>query len=86
MTHELEIRSFVQAVAEGTPVLATGEQGLMVTQILDALYQSAETGREILLASLLISPSAARTMNSLPTPPPDPIPICATDRARASAG
>ncbi|MCW3060887.1 MAG: putative dehydrogenase [Capsulimonas sp.] len=51
MTHEMEIRSFVQAIADGTPVLATGEQGLMVTQILDALYQSAETGREIILAS-----------------------------------
>ncbi len=48
-THDAEIRAFVQALIDDTPVLVPGEQALMVTQILDALYQSAETGREVLL-------------------------------------
>lgn len=48
-THEAELRAFVQAIADDTPVPVPGEQGLMVTRILDALYQSAETGREVLM-------------------------------------
>ena len=48
-THEAEIRAFVQALQDGTPVPVPGEQALVVTQILDALYQSAETSREVLL-------------------------------------
>ena len=46
-THEAELRAFVQAIADDTPVPVPGEQGLIVTRILDALYQSAETGREV---------------------------------------
>ena len=48
-THEAEIRAFVQSLTDGTPVLVPGEQALVVTQILDGLYHSAETGREVLL-------------------------------------
>ncbi len=48
-TVEAELRAFVQAIADDTPVLVPGEQGLIVTRILDALYQSAETGREVLM-------------------------------------
>lgn len=48
-THEAEIRAFVQSLTDGTPVPVPGEQALVVTQILDALYQSAETGREVLI-------------------------------------
>ena len=48
-THEAEIRAFVQALLDGTPVPVPGEQALIVTQIMDALYQSAGTGREVLL-------------------------------------
>ena len=48
-THELEIRAFIQAIADDTPVEVPGEQGLMVTRILDAIYESSETGKEILL-------------------------------------
>ena len=48
-THDAEIRAFVQALLDNTPVPVPGEQGLIVTQILDALYLSAETGREVLL-------------------------------------
>ncbi len=46
-THEAELRAFVQAIADDTPVAVPGEQGLLVTRILDALYESAETGREV---------------------------------------
>jgi len=48
-THEAELRAFVRALQEGTPVPVPGEQGLRVTRILDALYLSAETSREVLL-------------------------------------
>ena len=45
--HESEIRSYVQAILDDTPVEVPGEQGLMVTRILDAIYESSETGREV---------------------------------------
>ena len=48
-THEAEVRAFVQSLTDNTPVLVPGEQALIVTRVLDALYQSAETGREVLL-------------------------------------
>lgn len=46
-SHEGEIRAFVQAIIDDTPVEVPGEQGLMVTRILDAIYQSSETGKEV---------------------------------------
>ncbi len=46
-SHEAEIRGFVQALLDGTEVPVTGEQGLMVTRILDALYASSETGQPV---------------------------------------
>jgi predicted dehydrogenase len=49
-SHELEIRAFVQAILDDTPPLIPGEQALMVTQILDAIYESSETGREVIFA------------------------------------
>jgi predicted dehydrogenase len=49
-SHEAEIRAFVQAILDDTPVQVPGEQGLMVTRILDALYQSSDTGQEVRLA------------------------------------
>ena len=49
-SHEGEIRAFVQALLDGTPVQVPGEQGLMVTRILDALYESSETGKEVRMA------------------------------------
>jgi len=48
-THEAELRAFVRALADDAPVPVPGEQGLRVTRILDALYLSAETSREVLL-------------------------------------
>lgn len=44
-----EIAHFVSCVAEGTPCLNPGEDGVTLMRILDALYQSAETGREVRL-------------------------------------
>ena len=46
-THEAEIRAFVQAILDDKPVDVPGEQGLMVTRILDAIYASSDTGKEI---------------------------------------
>ena len=48
-SHEMEIRSFVQAIIDDTPVEVPGEQGLMVTRILDSIYASSEQGKEIVL-------------------------------------
>ncbi len=47
--HEAEIRSFVSAIREDEPVEVPGEQGLMVTEIIDALYRSSEEGKEVAL-------------------------------------
>jgi predicted dehydrogenase len=45
--HEAEVRAFCQAILDDTPVPVTGEQGLMTTQIIDAIYASSEAGREV---------------------------------------
>lgn len=47
--HEMEIRHFVDCLVNGTEPISTGEHGLEVTRILDAIYRSAGTGREIVL-------------------------------------
>lgn len=44
-----EIDSFVDAVADSSPVRATAEDGLELMKILDAIYKSAETGKEVLI-------------------------------------
>ncbi len=38
---------FVDAILNATPHIATGEEGSIVMEILDALYQSAETGKPV---------------------------------------
>jgi predicted dehydrogenase len=38
---------FVDAIVNDRPHIATGEEGVIVMEILDALYQSAETGRPV---------------------------------------
>ena len=52
--HGEEIKAFVRAVKEDLTIdeigAATGEQGLMVTQIMDAIYKSGETGKEVIIA------------------------------------
>lgn len=52
-THTAEIHAFLTAVRDDRTIeemgAATGEQAIMVTQIMDALYKSAETGREAII-------------------------------------
>ena len=47
--HALECMSFADAVLEGRPSPVPAEQSLAVITILDALYRSAATGREVRL-------------------------------------
>jgi predicted dehydrogenase len=44
---ELEIGAFVEAVANGTPVPIPAENGVVVSRIIDAIYESSELGREV---------------------------------------
>ena len=45
----LEARQWLQAILNDTEPLVKPEQAFVVTQILEAIYRSAETGKEILL-------------------------------------
>lgn len=45
--HEAEVRAFVKAILDDTPVTVTGEEALMTSQIIDAIYRSSETGKEV---------------------------------------
>lgn len=45
--HEEEVKAFCRAIVEDTPVPVPGEQALMTTQIIDAIYRSTEEGREV---------------------------------------
>jgi predicted dehydrogenase len=45
--HHEQIRLFVQSILEDTPVPVTGEEALMTTQIIDAIYRSSEVGHEV---------------------------------------
>ena len=47
--YELELQSFVRAIANDLPVSVPGEQALTITRIIDAIYESSETGREVAL-------------------------------------
>ena len=47
--HEMEIRHFVDCLVKGTKCISTGEDGLEAIRILDAIYRSAETGKEVRL-------------------------------------
>ncbi len=48
-THETEIRAYVQAIINDTPVPVPGEQAQMASRLLDALYESSDTGKEVRL-------------------------------------
>jgi len=48
-SHGENIRRFIQAIVDDTEPLVTGEQALMVAQIIDAIYESQETGKEVRL-------------------------------------
>lgn len=49
--HTLSMQDFVVAAIEGTSPLVTGDQGLVTSTIIDALYQSAASGREVVIES-----------------------------------
>ena len=44
-----QMHNFIGAIADGTPLLAPGAHGLMVTRMLEAIYTSAATGQEVKL-------------------------------------
>ena len=46
-SYEFELRGFIDAIVDDTEVPIPGAQGLQVTQILDALYASSDSGRTI---------------------------------------
>jgi len=47
--HEANLRHFVDVVVNGTEPMFVPEQGLNMVKILEAIYKSAETGKEITL-------------------------------------
>ena len=51
LTEEPPIRDFITCVLEDTPSPVTGEEGLLVTQALEAIVRSYTEGRTITLAS-----------------------------------
>ncbi len=46
-TYHAEIKDFVTCIQEGRGPLVTGEHGLMVARIMDAIYRSSDEGREV---------------------------------------
>lgn len=45
-SHVAEVQAFVEAMVEGKPSPVPGEHGLVLNAIFDAIYKSAETGKE----------------------------------------
>jgi predicted dehydrogenase len=48
--HEMEIKHFVSCVKGDCECISTGEHGLHIMQILDAIYESAKTGKSVDIA------------------------------------
>ncbi len=46
-THNAEMKAFVECIRDGKEPLVTGEQGLMVAKIMDAIYKSSDEGKEV---------------------------------------
>ena len=44
---QIEAQTFYSAVIEGTPLVVKPEQALVVTRILDAIYESNRTGKPV---------------------------------------
>jgi len=49
-THAAEMKHFCEAVLNDTEPLTTGEHGLAVAKIMDAIYASSEAGKEVAIA------------------------------------
>ncbi len=54
-----EFSRFRASVLEGAPTAATAEQGLLVQQLLDAVYGSALSGREVVMEEAVLAASPA---------------------------
>jgi predicted dehydrogenase len=50
-THFAEMKAFVECIRDKKEPLVTGEQALMVAQIMDAIYKSSDEGREVAISS-----------------------------------
>lgn len=48
-SYEVEVRGFYDAIQNDTEPPVTGEQALNVIKIIDAIYQSSEDGREVII-------------------------------------
>ena len=48
-SHVNEVQAFVRAIHDGKPSPVPGEHGLILNAIFDAIYKSAETGKEELI-------------------------------------
>jgi predicted dehydrogenase len=48
---ELEIRKWIEAIEEDKDPVVTPEQAYVVSQILEAIYESAKTGKAVYLNS-----------------------------------
>jgi predicted dehydrogenase len=44
--YDAEVAAFVDAILEGKPSPVSGEQGLILNAIFDAMYRSSESGKE----------------------------------------
>jgi predicted dehydrogenase len=51
---ENEMRHFAECVRDNTQPIATIDQGLEITRILDAIYRSAADGHEIALSPSMV--------------------------------
>ena len=47
--HLTEVKHFVDCLVNGTKLVSTGEHGLEIARILDGVYKSAKTGKEVVL-------------------------------------
>lgn len=55
--HTLAVAHFVDSILTGQPVECTGEQGVTLMRIIDAIYESARLGREVSLAAPAVEPA-----------------------------
>lgn len=46
---DVECRTWINAITKGTPLVVYPEQAMVVTQILEAIYESAKTGKPVYL-------------------------------------
>jgi len=48
-TERLPFKHFIDCIIEGVPPTCTGQEGLKVTQVLEAIGESLETSQSVLL-------------------------------------